>query len=316
MAHVEAARTGGTAAGQAHAAQPRGGHAAAPLAPGAGTLQALAENSQQALQLKSWHAMANHGAQAQAVVQLQAAPQAVIQLGKKKEKWRNAAIDGELKSASGHLTVGHTAETADSGHHKLAKSKLKKLYPSLTDGDKTTLGVKGEKDLLSLRSNITLGPNSSLRSEDPGDGFDANFDAGGAMTPRSAHLARADRALDGGEFKDTHVREGVESGTRWGAVAGGLAGLANWALPPVAALLGIAAAPVVAGAGLLAAGAMTGALGGSLVGYYRQRKNDQRKQRAVDEIAKAEKAHPPGNVLDKDLSMWQQDHKKKFSKRK
>jgi len=233
MAHVEAARTGGTATGHAHAAKPRGGQAAAPLAPGAATLQALAENSQQAMQLKSWQAMANHGAQAQAVAQLQADPQAVIQLGKKNDKWRNAAIDGELKGASGHLTVGHPAVAADSGHHKLAKSKLKRLYVSLTDDHKATLGVKGEKDLLSLRSNITLGPNSSLRSDDPGDGFDANFVAG-AMTPRSAHLARANGELDGGAFKDTHVREGAESGARWGAVAGGLAGLANWALPPVA----------------------------------------------------------------------------------
>lgn len=225
----------------------------------------------------------------------------VVQLGKKNKKkddWRTVSIDKEIRAAAaGPQAHGHVADT---GHHKMAKSKLKKVYPLLTLADKAQLGIDGVKGLQSLRSNITLGPNSALRSDDPGDGFDPNYaHAGGAMTPRSTRLQVADQEFDRGKLsRETGVSGAVKGGGVGGLITAGLAAGGS-ALYYGASLAAVASAPVaLAGLAGLAAGAYFGYRWGS----KKEQESTASKNVIVNELVTAEGLHQGG--LDTNLGHW------------
>lgn len=217
----------------------------------------------------------------------------VFQLGKK-DTWRTGARDGQIKAAK-TVVPGGRGIHADTGHHKMAKSKLKKLYLHLDAGDKTALGIDGPKGLMSLPSNLTFGPNSANRSDDPGSRFDANYTGvGGPMTPRSANLHAADQEFDRGKL--SHLT-GAKGGFGAGALATGLIAGAGYMAGATMATL---TAPVLTAA---AAGIGASALLGYWYGSKKKRESDTSKGVITGNILAAEGIHG-ARGFDTDLGIW------------
>ena len=245
-----------------------------------------------------------------------------IQFGGKKKKkkkdddWRTGSLDKEFDTVKSDPKKNQLhGLTVDTGHHKMAKSKLKKVYPHLDAGDRKDLGVEGKKGLQSLRSNLTLGTNSAHRSEDPGDKFDGNFEASGALTPRSKHLKKADEEFDKGELSG--MTGGIGAGL---GIAGGLtlagAGIGAAAKITGATLMATAGAPLALTA--LGVGAIGGGLLGYMMGSKKEKTSKQSKDAIVGHIKSAEKAHRKKGLTDKldtDLSMWEPSGGGKVKKR-
>lgn len=95
-------------------------------------------------------------------------------------------------------------------HHKVAQSKLKKLLAAMEKDEKAArpmaalirqiggdLGAESEeKILMSMPGNLEIGPDAELRTDDPGEGFDPNYESG-KRTPRSEILHDVDQKLSG-----------------------------------------------------------------------------------------------------------------------
>lgn len=246
------------------------------------------------------------GAKALQMKALQNSTPAQLTKNKKKDNWRTGKIDSELKKAK--TVMPTTAVDADTGHHKLAKSKLKKLYPHLSATDKKALSIDGVKGLMSLPSNLTFGPNSSERSDDPGSDFDANYNSSGVMTPRSSRLRNADQELDKGKLSKVNgTNAAVGGGLALGGVLGGLGYLG-------AGIVGLASAPLLAAGAAAAVGVGVGSYLGYKWGNKKKKESDTSKKVILSEIGKAQALHG-AKGLDPDLSMWQH-HGGKFHKRK
>ena len=95
-------------------------------------------------------------------------------------------------------------------HHKVAQSKLKKLLAAMEKDKEAArpmaalisqiggdLGAESEeKILMSMPGNLEIGPDAELRTDDPGEGFDPNYESG-KRTPRSEILHDVDQKLSG-----------------------------------------------------------------------------------------------------------------------
>ncbi len=113
--------------------------------------------------------------------------------------WRTGPLDREIHSARDELGAVY-----DTGHHKLAKSKLSGMWDKLDYDQKRELRQRldlhpgGEaRSVMSLGSNVVLGPQSGLREEDPNRAVDPTLDASGEMTPRSRIYSQLDGVLSG-----------------------------------------------------------------------------------------------------------------------
>jgi len=101
--------------------------------------------------------------------------------------WRNGGTDKafeEIRRALG--------EQFNTGHHKLPKSMIQQIYNLMTPSQRQLarqlldLAPSSEATALkNLGSNITVGPLSGAREDDPSRGFDPNRTRGGGLTPRS-----------------------------------------------------------------------------------------------------------------------------------
>ena len=109
----------------------------------------------------------------------------------KKEKgtiWKTKTLEKEFQKNKEILGRHY-----DTGHHKLPKSDVGKLYGWMTADQaaraKSQLDVAqtGEaSSFKSLGSNLAVGPNSGVRDKDPGNkAVDSNKDKSGKSTPRS-----------------------------------------------------------------------------------------------------------------------------------
>lgn len=131
---------------------------------------------------------------------------------KKGNAWRTGKADKEFKEVAAKDKDGF-----DTGHHKLAKSKIQWLYDLLSQKQKTNLIARldlpsnsGVNALKSLYSNLTFGPGSGDRDEDPGRKLDPNHHTARpalvrSMTHRSLQYHNLDTYL-------TTMMTPVESG--------------------------------------------------------------------------------------------------------
>ena len=113
--------------------------------------------------------------------------------------WRTGAVNKEFKKAAEQDKDGF-----DTGHHKLAKSKIEWLYNLLSKQQKADLRERldlpsssGINALKSLYSNLTFGPGSGDRDDDPKRELDPNHHSPKptlkrTMTPRSLQYKELD----------------------------------------------------------------------------------------------------------------------------
>lgn len=114
---------------------------------------------------------------------------------KKSKGWKTGSLEKETKRIKGRKPGDPLVDTF---HHKVSEASLKKLYRVLTPKQKkflhSELHIEGKNGLLSLRSNLALGPKPELRTDDEGDRPDYNhFDKRGRrLTLRSEQLNKAE----------------------------------------------------------------------------------------------------------------------------
>ncbi|GAA3400994.1 hypothetical protein ACFFNY_15125 [Paenibacillus hodogayensis] len=100
----------------------------------------------------------------------------------------------------------------NTGHHKVPKSMMEDFYRALTPNQLATAKQQldltsnaGANSFKSLGSDITAGPNSGNRVEDPNRGFDGNRLESGQMTPRSELYEHMFELMT--EFKQSEAKQ-------------------------------------------------------------------------------------------------------------